>query len=250
MKKLLVTSIVFLSSGLSAKSYDDSSKKQTYVHIDTSDMAYGERIQTDPADVAVNPVTRLLLKMRSDRTTLNSIKTALQTSHGDINRVERGGHTALGTAISHHSVEVVRLLLEAGANPNLIVVNNGRELPSFLHQIIDLHTKESLKMLELHIKHGADIDYDSPADIYTPNSWNRKRAGTPLHYAVHRYLQFDEIKNKINWSIDTMLRISELKEYLHLLSQKIDLLIENGANQKKAPLLKQVIALTSLKQNR
>lgn len=242
MKKLSVIAALFLSGGLTAKQH----KNMTYVHLVSHCMTYGERFHSDPAETVANSVIKLLLKKYRDNHVIDDLN-ALKNKN--VNEVERGGYTALGAAIQRHSAAVVKLLLDAGANPNLIVVYDGCELQSFLHQAISKDTEESLKILEALIEYGADINYDSPAVGYNENPKARKRIGTPLNYAVQEYLKFDELKNKIkpsyNTDYNTEMRIRELEDHLKLLAQKIILLVEKGADQAEAPLFHKVAMIIS-----
>ncbi len=83
----------------------------------------------------------------------------------DINFVDKHGYTALDLAVIHNSPEIVEILLENGANPNIKDKNGYTPL----HRAV---IRYSYKIVYLLLKYGAD-----------PNIKD-KHGYTPLHRAV------------------------------------------------------------------
>ncbi|RYG26902.1 hypothetical protein EON82_01420 [bacterium] len=85
----------------------------------------------------------------------------------DVNAVNADGFTPLGLACYFGHLEEARLLLERGANPNIISANPMAYLP--IHSALAGGHKEIIALL---IQKGAEVDEPSGSD------W------TPLHYVA------------------------------------------------------------------
>ena len=82
--------------------------------------------------VKVDPIQNKLVKAVSE----NDLKTisALLGKGANVDGPNKYGMTPLITAVSYHNVEAVKVLLEAGADPNLGIegyVDYGYKLPTY-----------------------------------------------------------------------------------------------------------------------
>lgn len=164
------------------------------------------------------------LKIQADTTTANSSKQVQQllkaaknddrdklhnlvASGIDIDAIEEGWGTALYQAVFVNDVNAVGLLLECGAD-----VNKGNEDGhSPLHAATESESKEAVKIVEILISHGANVNAKVKSDI-VPDSWIDISEGrTPLHNAA---------------------MVNSLNEDLEVVSNKtvVALLLAHGAN--------------------
>lgn len=85
----------------------------------------------------------------------------------DINKQNKDGDTSLIYLISDNNVSIIKLLLEAGSDPNLI--NNVSDAPLIINARIN-NCKEKITILKLLLKHGAmpnilDMNNETPLMI-------------------------------------------------------------------------------------
>ncbi len=206
MKKLLITSILLLSSGLSVSS---SEPKQARVCIDTKTLEYSTIYH------GCIPYKKL-----------------------EVNEVGSGGDTALGGAIDYGSYSDVEWLLSYGSNPNLIVVDSNGEQQSFLHKAVGYYAnpcrlndrENNFEIMKVLIRYGADINYASPARPYLQNG-RQGAMGTPLNYAAQRYEECVDMINKT----DSSNHKEDLQKHLEWLVKKMKILIIVGAKIENAP---------------
>lgn len=105
---------------------------------------------------------------------------ALLNANSDINTPDDIGYTALMYASANYQVDTVRLLLEQGANPNLINIFGNTALILAVKKRgygvwRDSFKKETCEIVELLLKHGAN-----------PHVKNEE-GKTALDYVIHVY---------------------------------------------------------------
>lgn len=222
MKKLLViTALLFLPGALIAKHYEN----MTYVYVNPQAMLhkiYAENPSIDRPHGLLPTKSELILSIcnkESDEKILNLINENRQS----INNVEDNGSIALGEAIIYGRTAVVKALLEAGANPNIIVVADGKEDLSFIHQVIArcrVYT-QCLAIIKLLVEYGAYIDYESSMDsyFYYQGDMNSVPVGTPLNYVVFSALL---LENKIN-TLNPITNYATMKKLIHKFNIYVDI---------------------------
>ena len=123
------------------------------------------------ADRDNNPLHYLLYLSIKDPTIESKIKELIQCGL-DINSRNSKGFTALYIAIKEHSIEMVQLLLELGADPNVCNDNNENVLHQLCKFDWDYEFPDKEELLKLLISYDADL-----------NAENSIRK-TPLHIAA------------------------------------------------------------------
>ena len=87
-----------------------------------------------------------------------------------------GGHgTALQSAIAGDRPDIVLLLLEHGANPNLVGELRDRKIKSLPRPLLHATMEGHVKIVNLLLEHGADVD---------ALSWYGGSSSLPLHIAA------------------------------------------------------------------
>jgi ankyrin repeat protein len=120
-----------------------------------------------------------LLAYKACAADIDSVKLLLEKG-ANVNGHTECGATPLLEACSmvydEKSVEMIKFLLEHGANPNLCYQNEGKVSP--LHKAVQEGSLEAVKLL---VEHGADINYKE-----SQNEYDAYYMDTALHAAVKR----------------------------------------------------------------
>jgi ankyrin repeat protein len=99
---------------------------------------------------------------------LNTINQILDTTHDHLNSFSPDGFTALGLATFFGNFQVVKQLLDKGANPNTASNNSFKVAP--IHSACAI---SAVDLAELLINHGANVNAKQMNGV------------TPLHSAAH-----------------------------------------------------------------
>lgn len=113
-----------------------------------------------------------------NRNTYEQIKSLIETGLIDVNRPmlthNNNGFTLLQYALNHNLLDIFALLLENGANPNTLIMeeiyqgnNNYSDETLLMYCIVE----DKIEYIELLLRYGADVNYTN-------------NIGTALHYAV------------------------------------------------------------------
>ena len=172
------------------------------------------------------------------------------------------GDTPLTMAIQKELPEIITLLLEKGANPNLSPTGHAYSSPLYLA----LGRKRNLGLALMLLNHKADINFqysesphfilkalvigytqeDLPAILFALNREADPNLGEVLQYAVtQKYLQMAQflLEHGANLNLDEALQIA-----VHHTDLKMaQLLLEHGANLNLEEALKSAVHHTDLK---
>ena len=182
--------------------------------------------------------TPLYIACSSNKININMVKLLLRYG-AEINKIIRfGGDTVLKSAISFENIEIVKLLLDNGADPNLGDDKNN----SPLHNAASSHSFDegiNAEIIKLLLQYGADINSTNVVGI------------TPLFFAclVHNHLNIDTLleygadpyilNNENQYIMNNPMIKESIKEYvgnkmyeLHKLNVAYDMIeIAKGINE-------------------
>jgi hypothetical protein len=214
------------------------------------------------ANVSIATVSQLLeiagSQKRGDRRTYGSAALCEAIKHQtmelidllcrnvDIDKIESSTEDALksaqalsplGEAILTGNIDIVRILLQNGANPNICITYNclsfGKHATDLLPRISPLLAAiaaQNLPIVQLLVSHGADIDYKRPIGLLRTPLQRAAEIGdfTIVQYLVEQGATIDTPPMNCG---GTALQLAAMTGYVGIVS----FLLERGANPNYPP---------------
>lgn len=191
-------------------------------------------------------------------TTLNNIKAGVVTllnngadPNGCNDSIHNSGETALYKACSHDRIspEIVRILLEHGANPNFVttgVSRNGTTFSPWHRSVLTEAAGESLEKVKILIEYGANVNKSQIENNHSPleESILSKKMDIALYLLEHG-ADFNEKFKTFNGEVERMIDISEelRRSLFDLDSQEyqdkmkvVEFLKERGIDYRSSPI--------------
>jgi ankyrin repeat protein len=179
-----------IEAGADVNQWDIYGEAPLFTAVGLHDRPDGGRASIDPINETDGlTIVRLLLEHGANPNMQLFFKPA--NVRGSTNT---RGSTPLIRAANNGDLEVVELLLDAGADPTLYMAD--RQTP--IHAVLAGRTPEPRALEIIRTLHAAGTDINVIALV---NHREEVRGGTALHYAVRRRYK-DVIKALASWGID------------------------------------------------